>query len=865
MKNRLIQSIAILILAAFGAVNASAQYDESQAPPPSEAQQQPSQGGQGVDVSPGVARISLTQGEVSTQRGDSGEWAAAVLNAPIVTGDKISTGDNSRAEVQLDYANMLRLGDRAQAIIANMTRNQIQVQIAEGIANYDVFKGNDSDAEIDTPNAAIHPNREGASFRVIVNSNDESEVLVRRGQVQISTQQGSTQANQGQLITIHGTGDDTAYKVADAPPNDDWDSWINERNNRIENAKSWNHTDRYYTGSEDLDAYGQWKDDPGYGSVWVPQQNADWAPYRDGRWTWEPYYGWTWVPSEPWGWAPYHYGRWMYYDNAWAWWPGPVYGAPYYRPVWAPAYVSFFGFGGGGFGVGVGVGFGSFGWLPLGPGDWCHPWWGGYRNGYNVTNINNINIYNHRGGEWGGYGPLRHDGISNIRLAGTNDRVRGGVSSVPAGSFGTGRIAARPVDAGLFRNGHLMTGNLPVVPSHESLSASNRPASVSTIRGGQQHFFGKSRPANVQSFDRQASQVQQSIQSNSHFSPVRSGGGENLRAQNGATNSVRPTESNRGSGNSGAKPSPEVRPQGNENGRNTGNSNNGFTRFGSPQTQNGNQNSFGGRNNVPRPPSAQNESSRSTGSNQNGSNQNGWHSFSQPNSSRGNSGTNGNFNNNSGSRTEPRNNVARPSGSYSNSNSAPSNNGGQYRSFGNSRGSNSPSSNSSGSVGSRNVPRPPSSYSNGSNGGDYRSFGGSRGSVSEPASRGGYNNSPSRGQSPSYGGGSYPSSRGSSPSYGGGSYPSSRGSSPSYGERGGYSAPAPSSRSYSRPPLDMRQPIVGGSRGGSYGGSSYGGSRGSASYGGGSRGGSYGGGSSSHGSSGSSHGGGSPHSGGRGR
>ncbi len=910
MKNRLITKLAILILAAFGAVNASAQYDDqSQAPPPPEAAQQPLEqppygqqpnrqqapSGQGVDVSPGVARISLTQGEVSTQRGDSGEWAAAVLNAPIVTGDKISTGDNSRAEVQLDYANMLRLGDRAQAIIANMTRNQIQVQIAEGIANYDVFKGSDSDAEIDTPNVAIHPNRAGASFRIIVNSNDESEVLVRRGDVQISTPQGSTQVGQGQLITIHGTGNDTGYKVADAPPSDDWDSWINERNNRIENAKSWNHTDRYYTGSEDLDSYGQWKDDPGYGAVWVPTQGPDWAPYRDGRWTWEPYYGWTWVPSEPWGWAPYHYGRWMYYDSAWAWWPGPVYGAPYYRPVWAPAYVSFFGFGGGGFGVGVGVGFGygSFGWLPLGPGDWCHPWWGGYRNGYNVTNINNVNIYNNRGGEWGGYGPLRHDGISNVHLAGTNDHIRGGVSSVPAGSFGTGRIAARPVDAGLFRNGHMMTGNLPVVPSHESLSASNRPASVSTIRGGQQHFFGTSHSNNMQSFDRQASQVQQSIQSNSHFSPVRSGGGENLRAQNGSTNSARPTESNIPSGNSGAKPSPEVRPQGNENGRNTGNSNNGFSRFGSPQTQNGgNQSTLGGHNNVPRPPSAQNENSRSAGSNQNGSTQNGWHSFSEPNNSRGNSGTNGSFNNNSGSH----NNVARPSGSNTNGSStpyfgnrsesrpSPSNNGNnssQYRSFGNSRESNSPSSNSPGSSGSRNVPRPPSSYSNGgntSNGGDYRSFGGSssRGSVSQPSSRGGYSGGgsyPSRAtESPSYGGGSYPSSRGASPSYGGGSYPSSRGASPSYGggsypsSRGSspsYSAPAPSSRSYSRPPLDMRQPIVGGRSSGSSGGS-YAGSRGGASYAA-PRGGSYGGGSSSHGSSGSSHGGGSPHSGGRGR
>ena len=201
MKNRLIQSLAILILAAFGAVNAVAQDDGSQGPPPPQAQQQ-SQGAQGVDVSPGVARVSMTQGDVSTQRGDSGEWAAAVLNAPIVTGDKISTGDNARAEVQLDYANILRLGDRAQATIANITRDQIQVQIGEGIANYDVFKGNDANAEIDTPNVAIRPDHSGASFRVIVNSNDETEVLVRRGDVQISTPQGSTQVNAGQLTWV---------------------------------------------------------------------------------------------------------------------------------------------------------------------------------------------------------------------------------------------------------------------------------------------------------------------------------------------------------------------------------------------------------------------------------------------------------------------------------------------------------------------------------------------------------------------------------------------------------------------------------------------------------------------------------------
>ena len=339
MKNRLILSLAVLLLAMLGAIGATAQ----------------------VDISPGVARVSLLQGDVSTQRGDSGQWDAAVLNAPIVSGDKLSTGDNARAEVQLDFANILRLGDHSQAIFANLTRNQIQVQVSEGIANYDVFQGNEAAAEVDTPNVAIHPGRDGASFRVIVNSADESQIIIRRGSVEIATAQGSTRADQGQMITVHGTGDDTAYKSEDAPPADDWDSWISERDNKIQNAKSWGHTDRYYTGSEDLDAYGQWKNSPDYGQVWVPAVSPDWAPYRDGRWVWEPYYGWTWVAGEPWGWAPYHYGRWLYADNAWAWWPGPVGGTPYYRPIWAPAYVSFFGFGGGGFGLSVGLGFGSFG------------------------------------------------------------------------------------------------------------------------------------------------------------------------------------------------------------------------------------------------------------------------------------------------------------------------------------------------------------------------------------------------------------------------------------------------------------------------------------------------------------------------
>src|SRR5439155_14340597 len=113
-----------------------------------------------VDVAPAVARISLIQGDVSTQRGDTGDWAAAALNQPLVGGDRISTGDNSRAELQLDHANVLRLGNNSQVKIATVERvqnqrAQIQVQIGQGLAYYTIFKDSEAEVEIDTPNTAI--------------------------------------------------------------------------------------------------------------------------------------------------------------------------------------------------------------------------------------------------------------------------------------------------------------------------------------------------------------------------------------------------------------------------------------------------------------------------------------------------------------------------------------------------------------------------------------------------------------------------------------------------------------------------------------------------------------------------------------
>src|SRR5439155_6356807 len=62
------------------------------------------------DARRGVARISIINGEGSVRRGDSGEWVAGVINAPLLTEDQIATGANSRGEIEFDAANSLRMG-----------------------------------------------------------------------------------------------------------------------------------------------------------------------------------------------------------------------------------------------------------------------------------------------------------------------------------------------------------------------------------------------------------------------------------------------------------------------------------------------------------------------------------------------------------------------------------------------------------------------------------------------------------------------------------------------------------------------------------------------------------------------------------
>jgi hypothetical protein len=136
---------------------------------------------------------------------------------------------------------------------------------------------------------------------------------------------------------------------------------------------------------------------------------------------------------------------------------------------------------------------------------------------------------------FGGFAPL-HGGTQFSNLAHINDaHIAGGVSTVGAGKFGAGRVTAVAATPAQLSSAHMMTGNMPVVPTRASLSASGRAAAPSTIHSGaSQHFEGTQSASHPEAFQQQTAHLQQSMQQ-SHFSPVSAGARSTSLASRGAS------------------------------------------------------------------------------------------------------------------------------------------------------------------------------------------------------------------------------------------------------------------------------------------------------------------------------------------
>jgi hypothetical protein len=365
-----------------------------------------------------AARLSYIDGDVSMQPAGEEDWAPALLNRPLTTGDKLWTDRDARAEIYVGPA-AVRLGAGTGFSFLNVDDDTIQMRMTAGVITLSVraLKGSDH-IEIDTPNVALTLLRPG-NYRIEVNdAGDATTVKVSDGEMEATGPSQNVIVHAQQVATFRGLDELTAqWGTLGAP--DEFDRWTLDRERRDERAAS-SRTAEYVspdvTGYEDLDDYGTWSSEPEYGYVWTPRRVAlGWSPYQYGRWVWVSPWGWTWIDDAPWGYAPFHYGRWAHVRQRWCWVPGPR----HVRAVYAPALVAW---------VGSGV---SVSWFPLGPREVYLPhrrFSRHYVERVNVTNTVIVNrtyineVYRHRG--------------SNVDYR--NRRVPGALTAVSRTTFASG-------------------------------------------------------------------------------------------------------------------------------------------------------------------------------------------------------------------------------------------------------------------------------------------------------------------------------------------------------------------------------------------------------------------------------------------
>ncbi len=303
-------------------------------------------------------RLRYLEGPTALRRGAELREDLAP-NDPIVPGDVLTTGADSRGEVQLADGSLVTLDVNTEMVVLSLADSAGQIepatvlQLGSGALLIEAVRMDvpDKRFQIDTQSASIFLLSDG-SFRINVRPDGTTSVYSRRGVAEVTARDVSSMVRSGERLFVrpgHIPGEARPFNTR---LSDEFDEWAAQRDDAllrrvpVDEDLPPDLPEPVAPYAPELSYYGHWYSNPTYGYVWRPVGlTAGWQPYLFGRWASSPA-GLVWVSYEPWGWAPFHYGRWEFLlGTGWVWIPGSVFSGAY---------------------VAWGITPGYFGWCPLG-------------------------------------------------------------------------------------------------------------------------------------------------------------------------------------------------------------------------------------------------------------------------------------------------------------------------------------------------------------------------------------------------------------------------------------------------------------------------------------------------------------------
>ena len=366
----------------------------------------------GEDEMTSLSYISYLERYATVQPVSQEESLEAVINMPLVGGDRVDTAREARMEIILADANLVWLDEYttlsldAVALSRDAEAERTVIFLADGTIILEIteYSLSSKPIRIDGRGATVYLDERGL-YRIQALPSGGLRVEVLSGLAEAATSAG------GVLIRAQSAAEVGAGEVQRSEAHITWDddfaAWV-EMRRQIPAGESAQHVDlRYSRQAAQLDNYGSWVYVDEINSwSWQPAVGGSWEPYRAGRWYWTST-GWAWISYEPWGWLPHHYGSWHFSVGfGWTWSWGGYWGPAWVNWAWWPGYV---------------------GWCPYG---YYNNWWwgGGWHGGGHYPGYYPPHRPSYPGGGGGSAQPARRDAVpprtASSRVTGNVDAAQ---------------------------------------------------------------------------------------------------------------------------------------------------------------------------------------------------------------------------------------------------------------------------------------------------------------------------------------------------------------------------------------------------------------------------------------------------------
>ena len=184
-------------------------------------------------ISAKAGGVNLISGTVTVERND-GTAGRLVAGESLDIGDRVTTGDDGRAEVLLNPGSYLRVGANSAFKFVTTDLEDLKIDLSAGTAIFEVIANDDFRVSVKMPKQHVFLTQTGV-YRLDVTADGNSRLAVFKGEAFVGPKaQTKVASGRTALLTVNGT----SVAKFDRDTKDPFDVWSKERGKNLMKANA---------------------------------------------------------------------------------------------------------------------------------------------------------------------------------------------------------------------------------------------------------------------------------------------------------------------------------------------------------------------------------------------------------------------------------------------------------------------------------------------------------------------------------------------------------------------------------------------------------------------------------------------------